>query len=179
MMWNCAGSRDAVITQEMSWQTCWPTKEGPHHCGLLVETLLCPLFLPPGFCLFKVTKIVSRDILPKYLRDYLPSKVPSGVPVTYFVTGGQAPPFQPPSRYPSPPTLSSAISCAQNFLQDCLPSKVPSGVPFGYFKTGGQCPSPQSPSRHPSPQTLHKCHIMCPKFSFGLPSYLLGCLLAT
>ncbi len=60
----------------------------PHHCGSLVQPLLCALFLPPGFCLFKVTKILSRSILRKYLRGSLPSKVPSGVPLGYFITGG-------------------------------------------------------------------------------------------
>ncbi len=94
----------------------------PHHCGSLVEPLLCAIFLPPGFCLFLVTKILSRGILRKYLRG-------------------------------------------------CPPSKVPYGVPLGYFIAVGQCPSFQSPSKHPLPPTLHKCHIMCPKFSSGLPSF--------
>ena len=40
----------------------------PHRCGSLVEPLLCAVFLPPDFCLFLVTKILSRGILQKYLR---------------------------------------------------------------------------------------------------------------
>ena len=139
--------------------------KNPHHCGLLVETLLCPLFLPPGFCLFKVTKIVSRDILPKYLRDYLPSKVPSRVPIGYLITGGQWPSFQSPSKHPSPPTPQKCHIMCPNFSSDYFPLKVPSRVPLGYDITGGQCPSFIKPSRHPSPPTLHKCHIMCPKLS--------------
>ena len=52
-----------------------------------------------------------------------------------------------------------------------LPSKVPSGVPLSNLITGGQGPSFQSPSKHPSLPTLLKRHIMCPKFSSGLPSF--------
>ena len=94
----------------------------PHHCGSLVEPVPCALFLPPDFCLFLVTKFLSRGTLQKYLLGYLPSNVSSGVPLGYFTTGEQAPPFQPPSKQPSPPTP-------------------------------------------------HKCHIMCPKFSSGFPSF--------
>ncbi len=71
-----------------------PKREKPHHCGSLEDTLPCPLFLPPDFCLFKVTKILSRGILRKYLWGCLPSnpsKVPSGVPFGYLITGGQSP----------------------------------------------------------------------------------------
>ena len=143
----------------------------PHHCGSLVETLPCPLFLPPGFCLFKVTKILSRDILQKYLRGCLPSKVPSGVPFGYLITGGQCLSFQSPSKHPSHQTLHNCHIRCPNFFQDCLPSQVPSAVPLGYFLTGGQCPSFQPPPRHPSLQTFHKCHIMSPKISSALPSF--------
>ncbi len=94
----------------------------PHHCGSLVPPLLCALFLPPGFCLFKVTKILSRSILRKYLRGSLPSKVPSGVPLGYFITGGQCPSFQSPSKHPSHQTLHNChIMCPIFFRIAFLP----------------------------------------------------------
>ncbi len=77
-----------------------------------------PYFLPPGFCLFLVTKFLSRGTLQKYLLGYLPSNVPSWVPLGYFITGGQAPPFQPPSKYPSPQTLCKChIMCPKFTLR--------------------------------------------------------------
>ena len=127
----------------------------PHHCGSLVPPLLCALFLPPGFCLFKVTKILSRSILRKYLRGSLPSKVPSEVPLGYFISLLSN---HLPNTLRTKP-FTTAISCAINFLQNCLPSKVPSRVPFGYFKLA-QCPSFQKPFRYPSPPILHMCQIM-------------------
>ncbi len=98
-----------------------PRRVLPKHCGSLVQPVLCALFLSLGFCLFSVTKFLSRGTLQKYLRGSLPSKVPSGVPFGYFITGGQCPSFQSPSKHPSPPTLLKCHIMCPRFSSE-LPS---------------------------------------------------------
>ncbi len=153
----------------------------PHHCGSLVQPSLCALFLPPGFCLFKVTKILSRSILRKYLRGSLPSKVPSGVPLDNLITGGQCPSFQSPSKHPSHQTLHNChIMCPKVFSG--LPS-FPStfwGTPWllynwwtmSIFPVTFQTPFAPNPSKVP---------YYVPNFLWStfLPSYLLGYPLGT
>ena len=130
----------------------------PHHCWSLVQPLLCALLLPSGFGLFIVTKILSRSILRKYLRGFLPLKVPSGVPLGYFITGGQCPSFQSPSKHPSHQTLHNCHIMCPNFFSR-LPS-CPStfwGTPWllynwwtmSIFPTTSQLPFTPNPSHVP------------------------------
>ncbi len=152
-------------------------REIPHHCGSLVQPLVCALFLPPVFCLFKVTKILSRSNLRKYLRGSLPSKVPSGVPFGYFITGGQCLSFQSPSKHPSHQTLHNCHIMCPNFFSE-LPS-FPStvwGTPWllynwwtmSIFPTTSKIPFTPNPSQVPY-------HVSKNFFSSAvLPKYLLG-----
>ena len=145
----------------------------PHHCGSLVYTLLCPLFLPPGFCLFKVTKILSRGILQKYLRGSPSFKSTFwGTPwllynwwkVSIFPTTFQIPFTSKPSQVPyHVPKIFFRITFLPTYL-------------LGYPLTTYNC-LPDTLHPHPFSSAYH-----VPKISIRitfLPSYLLGYPLRT